>query len=565
MNNIRLNHFKLVCIPPPSWTNTLHRNGVKTLGTFLVEPQSANISKILQRTPSETQGWDYTLASQLTRIARFYGFDGWLINIEKTFPMTDWSLPKLEGFLKQLGSSFDDGCVIFYDSLTRKNRIEYQNALSEQNIILAEAAGSILTNYVWTPEKAAATRALALQNGIDPANVLCGIDVWAQSSERETYPEDVGGGTGTGLGVAKLAELGLSAGIFGPAWPYEHFDCLSDSRAVEKAMWTGAALPERLRCDCASRSRHLIAGYMDYPILQSAREFPAGSDAFFYTDFTQAFEALTGPGAAAEKIQARANLISQSVLPRSGMLASIQKDIFSQLESCPSKLFLYICAPGESAYTRKILDLFKLNMPASQGLVICIKYRKAKIPTSLRVWLHLEGLGVQIHLAEQQNTITTEIQANEADTLTGISLRVEGYIGTIDTNTLLVAEIMSICVRRRSKAPRDYTISDAALVEVDESTSRLSWKFNNKLRNTNPGDDGLPFSGLTGPFSFFVIEINGQQVGKAYALDYVLRDVGDESEVRITGMGFDGELICVYTDKLQKQQRQGSTESWQLI
>jgi hypothetical protein len=330
-------------------------------------------------------------------------------------------------------------------------------------------------------------------------------------------------------------------------------------------MWTGAALPETLHCDCASKNRHSIAGYMDYPILQSAREFPAGSDAFFYTDFTQAFEAVTGPGAAAEKTQARANLASQSVLPRSNMLASIQKDIFSQLESCPSRLSLYICAPGESAYARKILDLFKLNMPASQGLVICIKYRKAKIPTSLRVWLHLEGLGVQIHLAEQQNTITTELQANEAITLTGISLRVDGHIGTISTSTLLVAELLSICVRRRSKAARNYTISDAVLVELDETTACLSWKFNNGARDTNPGDDGLPFSGLTGPFSFFMIEINGQQLGRAYALEYVLRDVGDESDIRITGTGFDGEVICVYTGKLQKQQRQGSTESWQLV
>jgi hypothetical protein len=565
MNNIRLNHFKLVCIPPPSWTNTLHRNGVKTLGTFLVEPQSANISKILQRTSSETQGWDYTVASQLTRIARFYGFDGWLMNIEKTFPITDWSLSKLEGFLKQLGSSFDDGCVIFYDSLTRRNRIEYQNALTEQNVILAKAAGSILTNYVWTPEKAAATRAIASQNGIDPANVLCGIDVCAQSSERETYPKDVGGGTGTGLGVAKLAELGLGAGIFGPAWPYEHFDCLPDSRAVEKAMWTGAALPEDLRCDCASRSRHSIAGYMNYPILQSAQELPAGSDTFFHTDFTQAFEAVTGPQAVAESTQVRANLASQSVLPRQSTYSSTQKEIFGQVESRPSRLSLYICALGENLYAHKILDLFKLNMPVSQGLLISVKYRKPKTPASLLVWLHLEGLDVQIPLAEQQNKITTEIQANEADTLTGISLRVKGYVGTISTNTLLVAEIMSICVRRRSTVVKNYTISDAALVELDEATSCLSWKFNNEARDTNPGDGGLPFSGLTGPLSFFMIEINGQQLGRAYALEYVLRDVDDESDVRITGMGFDGEVICVCTSILRKQQRRGSTESWQLV
>jgi hypothetical protein len=393
--------------------------------------------------------------------------------------------------------------------------------------------------------------------------VLCGIDVWAQSSERETYPKDVGGGTGTGLGVAKLAELGLSAGIFGPAWPYEHFDCLPDSRAVEKAMWTGAALPETLCCDCTLRNRHSIAGYMDYPILQSAREFPAGSDAFFYTDFTQAFEAVAGPGADAEKIQA--NIVSQSVLPRPSTYSSTRKDIFSQLESCPPRLCLYASAQGENAYSHKTIDLFKLNMPASKRLLIILKYRKPETPASLRVWLHLEGLGVQIPLAEQQNLITTEISAHEAATLTGISLRVEGYIGTISTNTLLVAEIMSIYVRRKSKAARKYTISDATLLELDEAASYLSWKFNNEMRNTNPGDDGLPHSNLTGPFSFFVIEINGQQVGRAYALEYVLRDVDDESEVRITGMGFDGEVICVYTGSLQKQQRQGSTESWQLV
>jgi len=334
----------LACIPPPSWTNALHRNGVKVLGTFLVEPQSRDICKILQRTGSAIRAWNYTLASQLTRIARFYGFDGWLINIEKTFPIVDWSLPNFEGFLKQLRSSFGDGCVIWYDSLTRDNRIDYQNALTERNIIFAKAAGSILTNYVWTPETATTTKALALQNDIDPADVLCGIDVWAQSSERETYPRDVGGGTGTGLAVAKLAELGLSAGIFGPAWPYEHFHCLSDSRAVEKAMWTAAALPETLRCDCASRSRHHIENYMEHPILANAQNFLAGSNAFFYTDFMQAFEVVPGSAATTEKTQTRANLVSLSVSPQTSVHPSTQKGIVSRVESSPSRLSIYLRA-----------------------------------------------------------------------------------------------------------------------------------------------------------------------------------------------------------------------------
>ncbi|CAD0112706.1 unnamed protein product, partial [Aureobasidium uvarum] len=488
---------KLVCIPPPSWTNVLHRNGVKSLGTFLVEPQSRDISKMVQRTSSRAQGWNYTLADQLTRIANYYGFDGWLINIEKTFPIADWSLSKLEGFLEQLRSSFDDGCVIWYDSLTSNNRIDYQNALTGQNALLAKAAGSILTNYAWSPDTAAASKALALQNGINPVNILYGIDVWAQSSERsvrETWPRDIGGGTGTGLGVAKLAELGLSAGIFGPAWPYEHFTCLSDSKAVENSMWTGVALPETLRCGCSSKNRHSIQGYMTYPILRNAQEFPAGSDTFFYTDFSQAFEATTNSDQVADKSEVRASLASQSILPRPSIHPNVQQDIYSQIESCPSRLSLYMPTLGKTASAQRALRLFKLSMPAT-----------------------------------------------------------------------LVVAIMSICVRRRSKAGRKCTISDATLTEVDATMSCLSWKFDDEVWNARREDDGLPYSDVTGPFSFFVIEVDGQEVRRAYALDYLLREVGDELAIRITGMGFDGEVLCVYTSSLRKRQRQGSTESWQLV
>ncbi|KAI4725921.1 hypothetical protein E4T49_06353 [Aureobasidium sp. EXF-10728] len=563
----KLKYFKLVCIPPPSWTNALHRNGVKSLGTFIVEPQSPDISKILQRTSSGAQGWNYTLADQLTRVAHYYGFDGWLINIEKTFPAGDWSLSKLEGFLKQLSSSFGDGCVIWYDSLTSKNRIDYQNALTEQNVLFAKAAGSLLTNYVWTVDLAAATKAVALQNDISPVNILCGIDVWAQDSghsARKTFPKDVGGGTGTGLGVAKLAQIGLSAGIFGPAWPYEHFACLSDSKAVDNSMWTGVALPETLRCNCDSKNRHSIQGYMIHPIIENAQEFSAGSDTFFYTDFSQAFEAASSSDLAADKSKVRASLASQSILPQPSIHAKAQKDIYSQTESCPSRLSLYIRASGETASAQRTLRLFKLSMPASGGLLITVQYRKPKTPTSLLVWLHLEGLNAAIPLIEQHGTIAEELQGNEPGMyLTGLSLRVEGHIKTI-TDTLLV-DIMSICVRRRSKAGRKYTIYEATLAEIDETMSCLSWKFNNKVRNASPEDDGLPYSDVTGPFSFFVIEVDGQEVGRAYALEYLLRGVGDESGVRITGMGFDGEVLCVYTSSLRKRQRQGSTESWQLV
>ena len=66
---------KLVCIPPPTWTNTLHRNGVKVFGTLLVEPQTKDSERLLQCATSSKDGTDmrFPLAVKLAEIARHYG------------------------------------------------------------------------------------------------------------------------------------------------------------------------------------------------------------------------------------------------------------------------------------------------------------------------------------------------------------------------------------------------------------------------------------------------------------------------------------------------------------
>lgn len=92
---------KLVCVPPPTWTNTLHRNGVEVLGTLLVEPQTEGSERLLQHT-RDGQNMDFPLAKTLARIAVHYGFDGWLVNIEKRFPNDVWDPKVLEAFLCQL-------------------------------------------------------------------------------------------------------------------------------------------------------------------------------------------------------------------------------------------------------------------------------------------------------------------------------------------------------------------------------------------------------------------------------------------------------------------------------
>ena len=104
-----------MCIPPPTWTNSLHHNGVRSLGTFLVEPQSTGIGKILERVASKESesGWDYVMATRLAEMARLYGFDGWLLNIEKTFPYTQWDYEKMLGFIGQLSSQLGRESIIW--------------------------------------------------------------------------------------------------------------------------------------------------------------------------------------------------------------------------------------------------------------------------------------------------------------------------------------------------------------------------------------------------------------------------------------------------------------------
>jgi hypothetical protein len=90
---------KLACVPPPTWINALHRNGVKALGTILIEPQTPGSEALLQR---GGDGLSFPLAKKLADISEHYDFDGWLVNIEKPFPAEAFDPHVLQAFLRQL-------------------------------------------------------------------------------------------------------------------------------------------------------------------------------------------------------------------------------------------------------------------------------------------------------------------------------------------------------------------------------------------------------------------------------------------------------------------------------
>ncbi|XP_021295371.1 cytosolic endo-beta-N-acetylglucosaminidase 1 [Herrania umbratica] len=206
---VYFSHY-LVTLPPPCWTNTAHRHGVKVLGTFITE--SAEGKAICQKLLS-TKESAQKYAERLAKLAVALGFDGWLLNMEVELEVGQ--IPNLKEFVSHLTqtmhSSLRGSLVIWYDSVTVDGDLSWQNQLNEKNKPFFDICDGIFVNYTWMEDypKLSATAA-----GDRKFDVYMGIDVFG----RGTY----GGGqwtTNAALDVIKKDDV--SAAIFAPGWVYE--------------------------------------------------------------------------------------------------------------------------------------------------------------------------------------------------------------------------------------------------------------------------------------------------------------------------------------------------------
>ncbi|KAF2471303.1 uncharacterized protein BDR25DRAFT_285829 [Lindgomyces ingoldianus] len=560
---------KLACIPPPSWTNALHRNGVKVLGTLLIEPQTKEIGRLLTRGPaigSPGEDLSFPMAQRLVDLARYCGFDGWLINIEKPFPRDVWDPKLLQAFLKYLR-----------DNLGPERSV---NALTEQNLSFSEACGSVLTNYSWKESNAYNTRSLVQERDMCLDDVFFGVDVWAQnatklSRPRVTYPEKGGGGTNTGVAVAKLADIGLSVGIFAPAWSFEHFP--GYGRTVERAVWDGYDLSDDLDCSCGDRSgRH--PSNRGSPTTRSAAQYAAGSEMFFYTDFSRAFgrHEKSEQNSVHEGKALHSQLASQSILPyvsRSSVtddqIGSSVNVLSQRLEDLPTHSQLVVevgstmpigCATT-GAYERW-LPIFRLDMPANgflQARIRC-KYllgargasfyaRSAKDFEFLPLQ---ETEGVQ-WLEAPMSLGSDNSESNRLEEI-GFYLKASPF----GEDPVRVVEVMEIVIMPCSdfELPR-YCIINAIRVEHrgagETSHWRLCWACDGGIRAIS---SGLPYSEITGHCSHFLVHVSGLFVGRAYAPELILCPalvdsfIGQGAEVKVAAVGFDGRRLTERAVKL---------------
>ncbi|XVF24179.1 hypothetical protein REPUB_Repub13aG0105100 [Reevesia pubescens] len=207
---VYFSHY-LVTLPPPCWTNTAHRHGVKVLGTFITEDWAggeAICEKLLSTKESA-----HKYAERLVDLAVALGFDGWLLNMEVS--LDAGQIRNLKEFVSHLTqtmhSSLPGSLVIWYDSVAIDGSLSFQNQLNEQNKPFFDISDGIFVNYSWEEDYPKLSAAVAGDRKFD---VYMGIDAWGRGT--------CGGGqwtTNVALDVIKKDDV--SAAIFAPGWVYE--------------------------------------------------------------------------------------------------------------------------------------------------------------------------------------------------------------------------------------------------------------------------------------------------------------------------------------------------------
>lgn len=201
---------RCVSVPPRSWVEEGHRGGSTVLGTLLTESVASaeELSALLSHKAIAKK-----VITQLVALCCFYGFDGYLINIETSLPRDH--IHSLQRFVQELRDSIraanPHGTVVWYDAVTVTGKVAYQNALTGKNKTFADVCDGLMTNYWWGCSQLTSSRDLAGERAHD---VYFGVDVFG----RGTYG---GGGYNTVQAVREATGAGLSVAMFAPGWTLE--------------------------------------------------------------------------------------------------------------------------------------------------------------------------------------------------------------------------------------------------------------------------------------------------------------------------------------------------------
>lgn len=110
-----------ITVPPAQWRALCKQYGVPCLGTFITEREDYSDNMLISK----------ELALLLVGVARKCGFDGYLINIERSVKAVSAFKQWLQYFALKMHELIPNSLLVWYDSISAKDGIvRYQNALS---------------------------------------------------------------------------------------------------------------------------------------------------------------------------------------------------------------------------------------------------------------------------------------------------------------------------------------------------------------------------------------------------------------------------------------------------
>ncbi|KAK6509295.1 hypothetical protein TWF481_004053 [Arthrobotrys musiformis] len=521
----------------------MHKNGVRILGTFIVEPgNTTGFSDLLER---DAKG-KFIFVEQLAGLAEYYGFDGWLLNFEEHFPDTTFNLGTTLNFIEELRKASDKRVkgseIVWYDSLTIYNRVVYVNGLSPLNAPFFDVSSALFTNYRWNPLTQLLATAAISKSMHRNYDVYMGIDVFG----RGTFG---GGGWGTGTALSVIRPAGLSAAIFAPGWVFENFDGLNFEERNRKFWINGGAADAELICR---------------PVAEFAPVWEAGTEDFLYTDFNRGYGKKWFQSGREISARPWVHVGAQSVLPSfyPGDTDRLVWKLDSQIayNGGHSLQIVHKTAAGVDAKTSSC-KLYQLNMKYKKDLRFSFSYildatQKGRVAVYF-ILKRFNGVterhevGLPVQDGWGIKTVTLDVGKTDEE-IFGTKV-VELGIVHIHAEAPAEAEtavlrLGHICLsgHPEQKLPGISKISSSILAS---GKRQLNWELNYSGFSTGEASSQLGVkSRVTGEFAYFLVYKGlGELLGVSYSLGFISNvdtgTGGDGAIYRVDGVAFDGRIV----------------------
>jgi endo-beta-N-acetylglucosaminidase D len=235
--DIMISNPAVFTIPPVVWMNACHRNGVLILGS--ISPyQTANFTDFNTLMSDSTTATK--AANQLVAIAKYYGFDGYMVDIESfsgtagggTIDVDNFKL-FLSTLRAGLQANSPSSFLMYYETIDgqlEKNNVDwYFNELCAQNQMFFQDGSTVVSdgmfcNYLWTPSMIASSAALATKLTRSPLDVYMGVQV----------PPN---GFDTWQVMQTCVQGGVSIALWGAAWPFSNRSDEESFQSLMDGLW----------------------------------------------------------------------------------------------------------------------------------------------------------------------------------------------------------------------------------------------------------------------------------------------------------------------------------------